>query len=60
MDGNVPEHKRTGVIDFHRDTSKSIFNYWWKSLLTGIKSAYNLDKLEDAKPEKLLKSKNKH
>lgn len=39
------DDKRTGNIDFYRDTKKSVFNYWWKSILSGIKSAYKLDKL---------------
>lgn len=46
MDESVPEEKRTGTILFYRDTSKSLLNYWWKSVYSGIKSAYNLDKLE--------------
>lgn len=46
MDESVPEEKRTGTILFYRDTSKSLFNFWWKSVYSGIKSAYNLDKLE--------------
>lgn len=46
MNESVPEEKRTGTILFYRDTSKSHFNYWWKSVFSGIKSAYNLDKLE--------------
>jgi len=29
---------QAGKIDFERDKKKSIFNYWWKSLLSGIKS----------------------
>jgi hypothetical protein len=45
---NVPEEKRTGVIGFERDKSRSVFNYWWKSLFTGIKSAFNLDKAQAA------------
>jgi hypothetical protein len=45
MDEKVPEEKRKGKISFYRDTSRSIFNYWWKSVFSGIKSAYNLDKL---------------
>ena len=52
MDENLPEDKRTGTILFYRDTSRSIFNYWWKSLLSGIKSAYNLDKPKDKKKNK--------
>ncbi|SHG30714.1 hypothetical protein SAMN05443144_12433 [Fodinibius roseus] len=36
---NTPETgMRAGRIRFERDTTKSIFNYWWKSLLSGIKS----------------------
>lgn len=49
MNEKVPEEKRTGTVMFYRDDRKSIFNYWIKSLLSGIKSAYNLDKLEDKK-----------
>lgn len=29
---------REGTIAFERDKKKSLFNYWWKSLLSGIKS----------------------
>ncbi len=28
-----------GTISFERDKKKSIFNYWWKSLLSGIKTS---------------------
>ena len=30
---------REGVIDFERDPEKSTFNYWYKSILSGIKSS---------------------
>ncbi|HKK45558.1 MAG TPA: hypothetical protein VJ964_08555 [Balneolaceae bacterium] len=30
---------RTGTISFERLPEKSIFNYWWKSLLSGLKSS---------------------
>lgn len=30
---------RVGIIDFERDTTKFIFNYWLKSILTGVKSS---------------------
>ncbi len=43
MTDDLPEDKRKGSIDFVRDQSKSIFNYWSKSLISGIKSTYNLD-----------------
>ncbi|HEY0742975.1 MAG TPA: hypothetical protein VGD40_16010 [Chryseosolibacter sp.] len=46
MDESMPEEKRTGTISFERDRSRSVFNFWWKSLFTGIKSAFNLDKAE--------------
>lgn len=58
LDENVPEEKRTGTISFERDKSRSVFNYWWKSLFTGIKSAFNLDKAQAA-AEKLKGKKNK-
>jgi hypothetical protein len=45
MDEDVKDDKRKGTIGFDRDTKRSVFNYWWKSVLSGIKSAYNLDKL---------------
>jgi hypothetical protein len=32
--------RRTGDIAFERDPKRSIFNYWWKSLFTGVKSSY--------------------
>jgi hypothetical protein len=47
LDKNVSEEKRTGVILFYRDTSRSIFNYWWKSLQSGIKSAYGFNNTTD-------------
>jgi len=31
---------RVGIIDFERDPEKFIFNYWVKSLLSGIKSSF--------------------
>lgn len=35
---NTPETSmEAGPIQFERDETKSIFNYWWKSLLSGIK-----------------------
>lgn len=33
---------RTGDIDFHRDKSRFIFNYWWKSILSGIKPSIGI------------------
>lgn len=34
---NTEEDPRVGKIQFERETNKSIFAYWWKSLLSGIK-----------------------
>lgn len=59
MDDNIAEDKRTGEIGFVRDKRRSIFNYWAKSMFSGIKSAYNLDKLEDSRIKKLLEKKDK-
>lgn len=45
MNDDVKDDKRRGDVEFYRDPRRSIFNYWWKSILSGIKSAYKLDKL---------------
>ncbi|MGN8225902.1 hypothetical protein [Gracilimonas sp. BCB1] len=34
---NLGEDPRIGAINFEREIEKSIFAYWWKSLLDGIK-----------------------
>ncbi|MEX2231553.1 MAG: hypothetical protein WD824_05300 [Cyclobacteriaceae bacterium] len=52
MDEKVPEEKRTGQVMHIRDDSRSIFNFWIKSVVSGIKSAYNLDKMEAKKSER--------
>lgn len=36
---NNEEELRVGEVDFERDEEKSTFNYWWKSLLSGLKSS---------------------
>ena len=37
---NTPGDKmRVGKIEFERNPKKSCFNYWWKSILSGIKSS---------------------
>ncbi len=38
-DNEEGDNMRTGEISFERDPKKSILNYWWKSLLSGIKSS---------------------
>lgn len=52
MDEDLPEEKRTGTISYLRDNNRSIFNFWIKSVVSGIKSAYDLDKAEAKKIEK--------
>ena len=52
MDEDVPEDKRKGTIQYFRDDTRSIFNFWVKSLVSGIKSAYNIDKAEARQLEK--------
>jgi len=39
---NTGDDPRTGSINFERDPQKSVFNYWWKSLLSGLKSSLGL------------------
>ncbi len=39
---NNGEDIRTGKVNFERDEQKSVFNYWWKSLLSGLKSSIGL------------------
>ncbi|MBL3657577.1 AsmA family protein [Fulvivirga sediminis] len=38
---------RVGEISFERDKKKSIFNYWWKSLLTGFRSSTGIEAPEE-------------
>jgi hypothetical protein len=52
MDEDTKTADKTGTVLFYRDRKRSIFNYWWKSLFSGIKSAYKLDKLEAALQKK--------
>ncbi len=34
--GNDIDDPREGTIDFERNVERSIFNYWWRSVLSGI------------------------
>ncbi|GAA0891085.1 hypothetical protein GCM10009122_07640 [Fulvivirga kasyanovii] len=38
---------RIGSIEFKRNEKKSIFNYWWKSLLTGFRSSTGIKAPEE-------------
>ncbi|MGB1241499.1 MAG: hypothetical protein ACPG49_03190 [Chitinophagales bacterium] len=40
-------HFREGIIDCERNPSKSIINFWWKSILTGIVSSISSKNLVD-------------
>jgi hypothetical protein len=33
---NPADEPRTGTIDFERDKERSAFNYWWKSIASGL------------------------
>ncbi len=50
---------REGVIRFHRDTGKSIFNYLWKSVFTGLKSTVGINNKEQKEIRKERKAKKK-
>jgi hypothetical protein len=59
MEDDHVDDQRSGTIDFDRDQARSVFNYWWKSVLTGVKSAYHLEKIHESKLSKFLKKKDK-
>lgn len=40
--GNKGDDPRIGKVDFEREEEKSTFNYWWKSLLSGLQSSIGL------------------
>jgi hypothetical protein len=46
---------REGVVYFERDAGKSIFNYLWKSLFSGIKSTVNVNTKEQKEIKKEAK-----
>jgi Domain of Unknown Function (DUF748) len=41
---NMTKDERKGTVLFYRSDHKAIFNYWWKSILSGVKSLFNLDR----------------
>jgi hypothetical protein len=49
LDKNDSRAKRQGDIHFVRDQNKFIFNFWWKSLLSGLKSASGVPAPKDDK-----------
>jgi hypothetical protein len=52
LDEKMSTDKKTGTILFYRDKKRSLFNYWWKSILSGIKSVYDIDKITDTDGKK--------
>jgi hypothetical protein len=56
-DETVDKEKRTGEIDFERDRRRAIFHYWWRSVLTGIKSTAQLPKKSEEEKDKNGKKK---
>jgi hypothetical protein len=39
---NREDDPRIGEVSFERDREKSVFNYWWKSLQSGLESSIGL------------------
>jgi hypothetical protein len=39
---NSADDPRIGEVSFERDREKSVFNYWWKSLQSGLESSIGL------------------
>ena len=54
-DGKLTE----GMIYFERDTHKSIFNFLWKSVFSGVKSTIGINKDEQKKMKKKQKESKK-
>ena len=48
---------RKGIIYFKRDTTKAIFNYIWKSTLSGLKSTVGVNSPEQKQLKKDLKKR---
>jgi hypothetical protein len=45
MDKHDAMNKRSGQINWKRDSQSGLLSYWWKSILSGIKSVFNLGKV---------------
>ena len=55
---NITSDERTGTIQYTRDHQRSVFNFWWKSIFSGVKSAFYIDKLTgDAQKKEKEKKK---
>ncbi len=42
---DMNKYERQGTILFYRDTKRSVINFWWKSIWSGVKSIFNLDRI---------------
>ena len=40
LDKSDSKEKRTGSVQFVRNDQRGIFNYWWKSVFSGVKSVF--------------------
>lgn len=58
-DESMVKDKRTGIIHYERDKKRSVFNFLWKSLLSGIKASYNLSDLPLGKNGRKTKKNSK-
>ncbi len=45
MDRTDQKYKRTGIIQWKRNPQAGLPSYWWKSILSGLKSVYSLEKV---------------
>ena len=41
LDKSDTKEKRTGTVQMVRDSQRGIFSYWWKSVLSGVKSVFH-------------------
>ena len=41
LDKSDTKEKRTGSIEMYRNAQRGIFNYWWKSVFSGVKSVFH-------------------
>ncbi|MDZ7682012.1 MAG: hypothetical protein U5J63_09965 [Fodinibius sp.] len=39
---NAGPNPRKATIEFEHNSKKSVFNYWWKSLLSGLKTSIGI------------------
>ncbi len=49
LDEKLKTEDRIGTIQFYRDRRRSLFYYWWKSVLSGVLSVYSIDKVPEPK-----------